>query len=113
LKPGRGARYPARNADRALAVRALQDLHGLSLSEIGRRFLMATEDQIRAWALEAGATSARVGSAREYLRRIQARIAGTQSARRSMDVFASSTAARAPEPSSFDPRFGKPSLEAS
>ena len=50
LKGGRGARYPASNVDRALAVRALKDLHGLSMSEIGRRFMMATEERIREWA---------------------------------------------------------------
>lgn len=71
LKPGRGARYPARNAYRAIAVRVLKDVHGLSLSAIGRHFLMATEDQIRAWATEAGPTSAPPGSAREYLSRIR------------------------------------------
>jgi DNA-binding transcriptional MerR regulator len=73
FKAGRGARYPASNADRALAVRALKDLHGLSLAEIGRRFMMATEDQIREWAIETGPTSAPRGTARDYLSRIQAR----------------------------------------
>jgi DNA-binding transcriptional MerR regulator len=76
LKSGRGARYPASNADRALAVRALKDLHGLSMSEIGRRFMMATEERIREWAQEAGPTSAPRGSARDYLSRIQSRSAG-------------------------------------
>ena len=71
FKAGRGARYPASNADRALAVRALKDLHGLSLAEIGRRFMMATEDQIREWAIETGPTSAPRGTARDYLSRIQ------------------------------------------
>lgn len=71
-KAGRGARYPASNAERALAVRTLKDVHGLSLSEIGRRFMMATEEQIRGWALERGPTLAPRGSARDYLRRIQA-----------------------------------------
>jgi DNA-binding transcriptional MerR regulator len=72
LKAGRGARYPASNADRALAVRALKDLHGLSLAEIGRRFMMASQEQIRDWALEAGTTSAPPGSARDYLVRLRA-----------------------------------------
>jgi DNA-binding transcriptional MerR regulator len=67
FKPGRGARYPANNADRALAVRALKDGHGLSLSEIGRRFMMASDEQIREWALEAGSIAGAAGSAREYL----------------------------------------------
>lgn len=73
FKSGRGARYPASNADRALAVRALKDVYGLSLSDIGRRFMMATEEQIRGWALEAGPTSAPRGSARDYLDSIQSR----------------------------------------
>ena len=73
FKPGRGARYPAGNADRALAVRALKELQGLSLSEIGRRFMMATQEQIREWAQAAGPTLASRGSARDYLARIEAR----------------------------------------
>lgn len=66
FKQGRGARYPASNADRALAVRSLKDVHGLSLSEIGRRFMLATEEEIRDWAREAGPTAAPPGSARDY-----------------------------------------------
>ena len=85
FKAGRGARYPASNADRALAVRALKDLHGLSLAEIGRRFMMATEDQIREWAIETGPTSAPRGTARDYLSRIQGRGIKPLSAPKSMD----------------------------
>ena len=73
FRPGRGAKYPASNADRALAVRALKDIHGLSLAEIGRRFMAAGEERIGAWALEAGVTAAPPGSAREYLREVRAR----------------------------------------
>ncbi len=73
FRPGRGAKYPASNADRALAVRALKDIHGLSLAEIGRRFMAAGEEQIGAWALEAGVTAVPPGSAREYLRKVRAR----------------------------------------
>ena len=73
FRPGRGAKYPASNADRALAVRALKDIHGLSLAEIGRRFMAAGEEQIGAWALEAGVTAVPPGSAREYLREVRAR----------------------------------------
>lgn len=73
FRPGRGAKYPASNADRALAVRALKDIHGLSLAEIGRRFMAAGEERIGAWALEAGVTAAPPGSAREYLRKVRAR----------------------------------------
>ncbi|MGY6551701.1 MAG: helix-turn-helix domain-containing protein [Erythrobacter sp.] len=73
FKPGRGARYPASNADRALAVRALKDVHGLPFSEIGRRFMMASDEQIREWALEAGPITGGAGSARDYLRSIKER----------------------------------------
>lgn len=75
LKQGRGATYPASNADRALAVRALKDLHGLTLSEIGRRFIMATEEEIREWALEAGPSATARGSARDYLSKIKRGVA--------------------------------------
>lgn len=100
FKAGRGARYPASNADRALAVRALKDVHGLSLSEIGRRFMMATEDQIREWALEAGATSAPRGSARDYLSRIQARSSKPLPAPRSTDIHPKSAFMAEPQ---FEP----------
>lgn len=73
FKPGRGARYPASNADRALAVRALKEIHGLSFPEISRNFMMASEDQIRQWALEAGTIATGVSSARDYLRSIRER----------------------------------------
>lgn len=80
FKPGRGARYPASNADRALAIRVLKDLHGLTLAEIGRRFLMASDEQIRDWAFSAGQTSAPPGSAREYLKTLRDRSAASESA---------------------------------
>jgi hypothetical protein len=73
FKAGRGARYPASNADRALAVRALKDVYGLPFSEIGRRFMMASDEQIREWALEAGPITRGAGSARDYLRSIKER----------------------------------------
>ncbi|MCX7864608.1 MAG: helix-turn-helix domain-containing protein [Novosphingobium sp.] len=73
LKPGRGARYPASNVDRALAVRALKEVHGLSFAEISRRFMMANEEQIRSWAVEASAIVGQKGSARDYLRSIRQR----------------------------------------
>jgi DNA-binding transcriptional MerR regulator len=98
FKTGRGARYPASNADRALAVRVLKDLHGLSLAEIGRRFMMATEDQIREWALEAGPTSAPRGSARDYLSRIQRRGIEPLSAQRSMDLIPQASFLAEPKP---------------
>lgn len=73
LKPGRGARYPGTNVDRALAVRALKDVHGLSLAEIGRRFMMASVEQIRDWAQDAGAARKPRSSARSYLRDLETR----------------------------------------
>ena len=84
FKAGRGATYPASNADRALAVRALKDVHGLSLAEIRRRFMMATEEEICGWALEAGTTVAAPGSARDYLRMVQARRTTAESLGRPM-----------------------------
>lgn len=86
FRAGRGARYPASNADRALAVRVLKDVHGLSLSEIGRRFMMVTEDQIREWASEAGPTSAPPGTARDYLSRLQLRSTKMLPAQRSTEL---------------------------
>jgi DNA-binding transcriptional MerR regulator len=73
LKSGRGAKYPASNADRALAVRALKDLYGLSLAEIGRRFLLASDQEVREWASAAGQTAAPRGSAREYIKMMRSR----------------------------------------
>lgn len=100
FKGGRGASYPTSNVDRALAVRALRVLHGLSMTEIGRRFILATEDQIREWALEAGSATTPRGSARDYLSSIQARAATQPPERKSMDVK---------PPSFMDKlRFGRP-----
>jgi DNA-binding transcriptional MerR regulator len=73
FKPGRGASYPASNADRALAIRALKDIYGLSLAEIGRRFLMASDEQISAWAMDVGQAPAPSNSARDYLKMIRSR----------------------------------------
>ena len=73
FRPGRGASYPASNADRALAIRALKDIYGLSLAEIGRRFLMASDEQISAWAMDVGQAPAPSNSARDYLKMIRSR----------------------------------------
>jgi DNA-binding transcriptional MerR regulator len=110
FKPGRGARYPASNADRALAIRALKDLHGLSFSEIGRRFMMATDDQIREWALDAGPATTAKGSARDYLKQIKARSGLPQ--KRSADVHRVSSSMAAPEQASFEPRLLRSASEA-
>lgn len=101
FKQGRGARYPASNADRALAVRSLKDVHGLSLAEIGRRFMLATEEEIRDWARDAGLTGAPPGSAREYLRKLQG--GGRDPARRMPDA-----ARREPPMASASPDHAPP-----
>jgi len=51
----------------------LQELYGLSLAEIGRRFMMASEEEIRGWATRTQDTSVTPGSAREYLRSLRSR----------------------------------------
>jgi len=71
LKTGRGATYPADNANRALAIRVLRDIHGLSLTEIGQRFMFASPDDIRSWATEAVGTLSQAGSVRDYLHKIR------------------------------------------
>jgi DNA-binding transcriptional MerR regulator len=65
-RSGRGATYPQENLARALAIRALKDIHGLALAKIGRLFLTASHQQIRDWARQAG--NLPQGSARDYLR---------------------------------------------
>lgn len=97
LKHGRGARYPAGNADRALAVRALKDIHGLSLSQIGRRFLMATDDQIRKWALDASSVVAPKESARGYLKRIRRKKSVDVLMEKSMDALPRRIYSKMPE----------------
>jgi len=71
LKAGRGAKYPNDNADRVLAIRVLKDIHGLSLAEIGKRFMFANPDEIRSWAREAVGTHSRTGSVRDYLNKVR------------------------------------------
>jgi DNA-binding transcriptional MerR regulator len=71
FKSGRGAQYPSSNADRAIAIRVLKDVHGLSLSEIGRRLILATKEEIRGWAEEALPSHKPTGSARDYLKSLQ------------------------------------------
>ncbi|GAN76149.1 helix-turn-helix domain-containing protein [Acidisphaera rubrifaciens] len=50
LTRGPAARYPAETLDRVLAIRAMRDLHGLSLADIRKELLVATPDRIRAHA---------------------------------------------------------------
>ncbi len=69
-KSGRGATYSATNLDRARAVQTLKNVYGMSLAEIGRSFMTATEEQIEKWAEELPTTPRSKNSAREYLRRI-------------------------------------------
>lgn len=69
-KSGRGATYSVTNLDRAKAVLTLKNGYGMSLAEIGRNFMTATEEQIKMWAEELPTTPRSKGSAREYLRRL-------------------------------------------
>ena len=70
-KAGRGAQYPKWNVDRALAVRALKELHGESLSSIRKRIMLASDSEIREWAKETSSTLHLKESPREYLNRIR------------------------------------------
>ncbi len=78
FKPGRGARYPESNALRALAVKALKDVHGQSLSEIRKHLMLADEEQINRWASEVPASGSRTSTAREYLSRIRGRAVSSE-----------------------------------
>jgi DNA-binding transcriptional MerR regulator len=69
-KSGRGATYPASNVERVFAVRALKEMHGMSFAEIGRRFMLASDEQIRDWG-RPRERKAEAGSAREYLRSLR------------------------------------------
>lgn len=113
FKPGRGARYPTSNAVRALAVRVLKDLYGYSLSEIGRRFLLATEDQIREWAFEAGPTAAPRGSARDYLSRIRAQNEAEEPKQRPMAISRKGLSLQDRKHSTQESDFRKPSMRSS
>ena len=113
FKPGRGARYPSSNANRALAVCALKDLHGLSLSEIGRQFMMSTEDQIREWAGEAAPTLASSESARAYLKRIQTGGAGSKPIQRASQSAPSHIRRSAFQQSTREPNVNKPATPSS
>jgi len=96
FKTGRGASYPAFNTERALAIRALRIAHGLSMADIGQRFMMATEGQIREWALEAGSISAPRGSARDYLSSIPARAIAQSLPRKAIEAQPQATLAEKP-----------------
>ena len=50
LTRGPLARYPADQLERILAVRAMKDLLGMSLTDIRRELLVASAEQIQAWA---------------------------------------------------------------
>ena len=113
FRPGRGARYPATNADRALAVRVLMSLHGLSLSEIRHRFMMVAEEQIRDWALEAGQTVAPHGTARDYLNRIAACHIEADPAHSSAKISNRKSLRHAPEGSSRERTSGNLSSQSS
>jgi len=102
-KSGRGATYPASNVARALAVRALKEMHGMSFAEIGRRFMLASDEQIRDWG-RPRERKVEGDSARDYLRRLRLRLdtgAGAEDAPAPMmhqDAPSPDPAPLAPEP---------------
>ena len=53
LTRGPAARYPADQLERILAIRTLKDLLGMSLTDIRRELLVASAEQIQAWAAKA------------------------------------------------------------
>jgi len=53
LTRGPAARYPADQLERILAIRTMKDLLGMSLTDIRRELLVATAEQIQAWATKA------------------------------------------------------------
>jgi len=75
VKMGRGAMYPRANLDRALAIKALRDIHGETRTAIRERLLSASDRDIRRLAEEAGPLVAAAmpppSSARAYLARLQ------------------------------------------
>lgn len=100
-KSGRGATYPASNVARALAVRALKEMHGMSFAEIGRRFMLASDEQIRDWG-RPRERKVEGDSARDYLRRLRLKLeAGAEDAPAPMmhqDAPSPNPAPLAPEP---------------
>ncbi len=50
LTRGPLARYPADQLERILAIRAMKDLLGMSLTDIRRELLVATAEQVQTWA---------------------------------------------------------------
>lgn len=72
--------------------------------------MMATEDQIREWALEAGPTTATSGSARDYLRRIHTRSPAEEPPLRSMELLEKRLPSGASERPSFERRSNKPPI---
>jgi DNA-binding transcriptional MerR regulator len=53
LTRGPAARYPADTLERVLAIRAMRDVLGMPLAEIRKELLVASPDQIRAYASRA------------------------------------------------------------
>lgn len=53
LSRGPAARYPADQLERILAIRTMKDRLGMSLSDIRHELLVATAEQIQAWAEQA------------------------------------------------------------
>lgn len=87
LTRGPAARYPADTLERLLAVRVMRDLLGMPMAEIRRELLVASPDQVRAYAGRAGdlTTATRpsptpaqpapaVSSALDYISQLRARV---------------------------------------
>lgn len=53
LSRGPAARYPADQLERILAIRTMKDRLGMSLTDIRHELLIASADQIHAWAIQA------------------------------------------------------------
>jgi DNA-binding transcriptional MerR regulator len=55
LSRGPAARYPADTPQRLLAIRTMRDLLGMSLTAIRQELLVASPEQVEAWAAKAAA----------------------------------------------------------
>lgn len=105
LSRGPGARYPADQLERLLAIRTMKDLLGMSLTDIRRELLVASADQIRLWAEKAEGIapesplaasipeSPDPGAALDYFRSLRARDSPSRSAPSGEDMVLSAPAA--------------------
>lgn len=87
LSRGPTARYPADTLQRLMAIRAMRDLLGMSLGAIRQELLVASADQIEAYAGKAGALAPEraepakaPAGALDYIRRLRTGASGPASA---------------------------------